>query len=174
MYENEFLHITEDSRPNAPPGYQQSTTARSRFVGGGSKRTDGQPSPQQQQASKKRRIANAVNEGALANTKPKFLKLFESCRVKETNVLLLTCQVTGDPAPKVHWHKDGRELKNNTRVNISHSPNGASTLYISRALLDDAGIYQVVASNVHGVSVYYAEIYVERTLFTLFIYGKIK
>ncbi len=77
-------------------------------------------------------------------------------------MLLLACQVVGDPAPKIFWHKDGRELKNNTRVNITYSPNGASTLYISRAILDDAGIYQVVASNVHGVSVYYAEINVER------------
>ena len=77
-------------------------------------------------------------------------------------MLLLTCQVVGDPMPEVYWHKDGRELRSNPRVSITHSSsNGASTLYISRALLDDAGIYQVIASNIHGVSVYYAEIAVE-------------
>lgn len=64
--------------------------------------------------------------------------------------------------PSIHWHKDGRELKNNARINISHLPNGVSSLYISRALLEDAGVYQVIASNANGLSVYYAEIHVER------------
>ncbi len=94
--------------------------------------------------------------------KPKFLKLFETCKVNENSVLLLTCQVAGSPMPEVKWRKDGHELKNNSRVNITYSSNGVSSLYISNALLDDGGVYEIVASNVHGVSVYYAEIYVER------------
>ena len=81
-------------------------------------------------------------------------------------VLLLTCQVVGDPTPDIFWHKDGRELRHNSRVNITYSANGVSTLYISRAMLDDAGVYQVIASNKHGLSVYYAEISVERKLYS--------
>lgn len=65
---------------------------------------------------------------------------------------------------EIFWHKDGREIKNNPRVNITYSPNGVSTLYISRALLDDAGLYQVIAQNKHGISVYYAEMHVERKI----------
>jgi hypothetical protein len=36
-------------------------------------------------------------------TKPKFLKLFESVKLKENNALLLTCQVIGDPMPDIYW-----------------------------------------------------------------------
>lgn len=62
-------------------------------------------------------------------------------------------------------------LKNNPRVSINYSPSGASSLYIERAYLDDAGSYQISATNEHGTSVYIADIEVERTLdFTLTIF----
>ena len=94
--------------------------------------------------------------------KPKFLKLFESSTINENSAILLTCQVFGEPMPNIFWHKDGREIKSNNRVNISHANNGVSQLFISRALIDDAGIYQVTASNEHGIAVYHSEINVER------------
>ncbi len=53
-------------------------------------------------------------------------------------------------------------MKNNLRVNISYSPNGASSLFIASALIDDAGVYQITAINDHGISVYHAEIDIER------------
>ncbi|CAF0740265.1 unnamed protein product [Brachionus calyciflorus] len=93
--------------------------------------------------------------------KPKFLKLFESCKIKENNILSLTCQVVGEPQPELKWFKDGCELISNSRVKITNSPNGVSSLLISRALLDDAGSYQVSASNQHGISVYLADIEIE-------------
>ena len=104
-----------------------------------------------------------VNEAK--GTKPKFLKLFESIRVKENSALLLTCQVVAEPMPDIYWYKDGRELSNNNRVNIMHSNNGASTLYISRALIDDAGVYQVTASNDYGMAVYHGEIEISRIIY---------
>lgn len=58
--------------------------------------------------------------------------------------------------------KDGKVLKNNPRVSINYSPNGASSLYLERAYLDDAGSYQVTATNEHGTSLYIADIEVER------------
>jgi len=96
-----------------------------------------------------------------AHTKPKFLKLFESSTVKENSALLLTCQVFGEPMPDIYWHKDGKQISGNKRVQITHGHNGASQLFISRALMDDAGVYQVSASNDHGIAVYNSEINVE-------------
>jgi hypothetical protein len=55
-------------------------------------------------------------------------------------------------------------MKNSQRVNINYSSNGASFLYIAKSLLDDAGIYQITAINDHGISVYHAEIQIERNL----------
>ncbi len=95
------------------------------------------------------------------HSKPKFLKLFEASTIKENSALLLTCQVFGEPMPEIFWHKDGRQLRPNNRVNITNGHNGASQLFISRALMDDAGVYQVTASNEHGLAVYNGEINVE-------------
>jgi hypothetical protein len=48
------------------------------------------------------------------------------------------------------------------RINVKHANNGASSLFISRAYIDDAGVYQVTAVNDHGISVYQAEVTVDR------------
>ncbi len=55
-------------------------------------------------------------------------------------------------------------MKNNKRVNIIYSENGGSSLYISNALIDDSGIYQITAVNDHGISVYHAEVEIERNI----------
>ena len=36
-------------------------------------------------------------------SKPKFLKLFDSCTIKEGGVLFLSCQVAGEPKPELEW-----------------------------------------------------------------------
>lgn len=102
-------------------------------------------------------------------SKPKFLKLFESGSIKEGNVLLLTCQVVGEPKPELVWQKDGQTLKNNPRVCINYLPNGASSLYVESAYPDDAGSYQVTATNEHGIAVYIADIEIEGKLITILI-----
>jgi hypothetical protein len=71
-------------------------------------------------------------------------------------------------------YKDGRELVNNMRINITHANNGASTFYISHASADDSGIYQVTASNDFGIAVYHTEIEVERECFVSFFFFKLK
>lgn len=47
-------------------------------------------------------------------------------------------------------------------MSINYSPNGASSLYLERAYPDDAGSYQVTATNDYGTSVYIADIEVDR------------
>ncbi len=107
--------------------------------------------------SKPRKTLSSLQTGS----KPKFLKLFESVKIQENSVLLLACQVVGEPRPTLTWYKDGLELKSNPRVNLMNSSNGASSLYITRALLNDAGVYQVSASNEHGITIYNADVDIE-------------
>jgi hypothetical protein len=42
-------------------------------------------------------------ESNFIGSKPKFLKLFESVKLKENSALLLSCQVVGDPKPDLIW-----------------------------------------------------------------------
>lgn len=145
VFEEEYLHISEDNSAGSPvmmSGHEFYESASSR----GNSR---------QQI---RRVITPISEH---QTKPKFLKLFESHTVNENSALLLQCQVFGEPMPTIVWHKDGRELRNNGRVVITHSNNGASQLFISRTLVDDAGIYQVTASNDHGIAVYHSQVSVK-------------
>lgn len=145
IFEEEYLHISEDSGGSpvlSGNEYESSKTIHLNT----------------------RRQMSPVNEQQI---KPKFLKLFESTRIKENSALLLTCQVFGDPMPDIYWHKDSREIRNNNRVNIMQSNNGANQVYISRALMDDAGVYQVTASNAHGIAVYHSEVVIERTIIFL-------
>ncbi len=135
----DYLHISEESQHSGNDEPYKISTIRMR-------------------SSSKVRIPSASQ---LTGSKPKFLKLFESSKIKENSILFLSCQVIGEPRPKVSWFKDGYELRNNSRVNINHLPNGVSNLYINRSYLYDAGVYQVTASNEHGISVYFADVEVE-------------
>lgn len=140
VFEEEYLHISESDGSPVLSSHEFESHSRTILL------------------NQSRKPMTPVNE---YQTKPKFLKLFESSTIKENSALLLTVQVFGEPIPDVSWHKDGREITSNNRVNITHGHNGASQLFIARALMDDAGIYQVTASNDHGISVYNGEINVE-------------
>jgi hypothetical protein len=39
----------------------------------------------------------------ISGAKPKFLKLFDSVKIKEGAALMLTCQVSGEPMPELYW-----------------------------------------------------------------------
>ena len=60
--------------------------------------------------------------------------------------------------------KDGRELTNSSRINIMHSSNGASSLYIPRTAMEDTGVYQITAGNDFGIAMFHADVDVERML----------
>ena len=121
-----------------------------------------QPQQQQQRARTSSATQTSVSACFSIDSKPKFLKLFESARIAEGAVLFLACQAVGEPRPSIHWFKDNRLLKTTGRLNIVVSPSGASSLYIAHTQLYDAGVYQVTASNPHGISVFHAEIEIER------------
>ena len=84
VFEEEYLHISEDSggSPRALSG------------------NEGSPIKIAIIKSKPRKSnASAFSTGS----KPKFLKLFESIKIQENSVLLLACQVVGEPRPILTW-----------------------------------------------------------------------
>jgi len=62
--------------------------------------------------------------------------------------LSLNCLVTGHPAPRVTWTKDGLNMSTvDYRMRL-----GGQRLDITGAVLSDAGLYSCVASNAAGQS----------------------
>ncbi|NXK97014.1 HMCN1 protein, partial [Formicarius rufipectus] len=71
----------------------------------------------------------------------------EDVRVKENHGVTLTCEVTGSPAPRVSWLKDGQPVPEDGQLRVA--PGGRS-LHIPRARVADTGRYTCVASNAAG------------------------
>ena len=130
VFEEEYLHISESDGSPVLSNYEFESNSRTLHP-----------------SNSFRRSTNIMPMLSEHHSKPKFLKLFESSTIKENSALLLTCQVFGEPMPEIHWHKDGREVRMSAtggqqRVSVTHGHNGASQLFIARALMDDAGVYQ--------------------------------
>ncbi|XP_059570531.1 immunoglobulin superfamily DCC subclass member 4 isoform X1 [Alligator mississippiensis] len=58
------------------------------------------------------------------------------------------CKAEGEPAPALHWLKNGEALQSNGRVKIQSS----GSLVINQIGLEDAGYYQCVAENRLGLA----------------------
>ncbi|MGA2691029.1 MAG: immunoglobulin domain-containing protein [Opitutaceae bacterium] len=73
---------------------------------------------------------------------PKFLSQPAGASAEIGGMVVLSAEATGEPKPGFQWRKDGAPL------------NGATdrTLTIAAAMLSDAGIYDVVASNASGTA----------------------
>ncbi|NWW37465.1 HMCN1 protein, partial [Panurus biarmicus] len=71
----------------------------------------------------------------------------EDVKVKEKHGVTLTCEVTGNPVPRVTWLKDGQALAEAGDARIVSS---GRSLQISEARLLDTGRYTCVASNAAG------------------------
>ncbi|KAL8197437.1 UNVERIFIED_CONTAM: Immunoglobulin superfamily DCC subclass member 4 [Gekko kuhli] len=58
------------------------------------------------------------------------------------------CRAEGEPAPSIHWLKNGEPLLSNGRVKAQ----SGGTLVINQIGMDDAGYYQCVAGNQLGMA----------------------
>ncbi|XP_071424724.1 immunoglobulin superfamily DCC subclass member 4 isoform X1 [Pithys albifrons albifrons] len=58
------------------------------------------------------------------------------------------CKAEGEPAPAIHWLKNGQPLLSNGRVKVQSS----GSLVITQIGLEDAGYYQCVAENSLGTA----------------------
>ncbi|KAL1481412.1 hypothetical protein MTO96_034480, partial [Rhipicephalus appendiculatus] len=102
--------------------------------------------------------AQASAQLILGDTAPVLLESPKDFKVKPGDSLLLKCEATGSPAPKITWSVDGipaRHMKS-SRVNISEASHGdnhlASHVNISRIRTDEAGVWRCVAVNSAGVA----------------------
>ena len=68
--------------------------------------------------------------------------------IEEQNVnLTLDCTVYGNPTPDVKWTKDGHDLSENQRINVSDFKGNTSSLTITKIVRGDEGQHRCVANN---------------------------
>jgi hypothetical protein len=79
--------------------------------------------------------------------KPEIIEPLKSTIIREGETITFTTQVIGTPQPKVQWFKDGKEIKENTRVDKD-----VYSLTIVTASETDSGEYTLKASNDVGTA----------------------
>jgi len=79
--------------------------------------------------------------------KPAVKKLPEKSILPVGELVLLTCEVTGDPEPSVTWTKNG-----NSSIPRAQFKSGGRILVIKDVLPVDNGVYECKASNKFGES----------------------
>jgi hypothetical protein len=82
VFEEEYLHISEES-PTKEDYPNKSHLSKSHL--------------------KIKYLTKKIDSNLSSGLKPKYLKLFETTKIKENSALLLTCQVIGDPKPDLYW-----------------------------------------------------------------------
>ncbi|KAM3915384.1 hemicentin-1 [Leptodactylus fuscus] len=71
----------------------------------------------------------------------------ENVSVVEKNPVTLTCEVSGIPAPKITWYKDGYPITSDQTPQVM---SGGMILRFLHTALSDAGRYRCVATNAAG------------------------
>ncbi|GMT37605.1 hypothetical protein PFISCL1PPCAC_28901 [Pristionchus fissidentatus] len=100
-----------------------------------------------------------------ATAAPKFTKGLEPVEVKENQPLSQSVTVTGTPAPKVEWFKDGSPvLVDGVHVICKSTAEGQHSIVIDKATKKDAGAYTVKASNPVGSALSQAQFAVVKEL----------
>lgn len=79
--------------------------------------------------------------------KPEILEPLNSAVIREGETIIFTTQVIGTPNPKVQWFKDGKEIKENTRVDKD-----VYSLVVVTASETDSGEYTIKATNDVGTA----------------------
>ncbi|GLD60224.1 titin-like protein [Lates japonicus] len=83
--------------------------------------------------------------------KPTLQITFSTFTVKNGEDLKVEIPVTGHPAPKTEWKRDGQAVKETSRLEISTTPS-LTVLHIRHAAREHSGQYSVTASNSAGKS----------------------
>lgn len=91
--------------------------------------------------------------------KPEILEPLNSAVIREGETIIFTTQVIGTPNPKVQWFKDGKEIKENTRVDKD-----VYSLAVVTVNEKDSGEYTVKATNDVGTAFSGCTVTVEENL----------
>lgn len=74
----------------------------------------------------------------------------------------MEAKVAGFPQPEVKWFKDGAPIRVSSNLHMELHPDGTVALIIDSAKPENAGTYQLVATNKHGEIASDAKIKVEK------------
>ena len=85
---------------------------------------------------------------------------FQDQEIKEGEPLELIADIAGYPTPTIEWYRGSTSLSASKRVLISHEKSSYK-LRISKASLEDAGEYKIVATNKVASASYSADITVK-------------
>ncbi|XP_059553653.1 palladin isoform X2 [Myotis daubentonii] len=94
---------------------------------------------------------------------PRFIQKLRSQEVAEGSRVYLECRVTGNPAPRVRWFCEGKELHNTPDIQIHCESGDLHTLVIAEAFEEDTGRYTCLATNPSGSDTTSAEVFIEGT-----------
>ncbi len=76
---------------------------------------------------------------------PEFVEELRPVQAEEGTAAAFECRVTGLPAPKVQWFKDGTPIKAGDGVKIEALPDGTQKLKLESAQVEDQGNYRCEA-----------------------------
>ncbi|XP_062992089.1 palladin isoform X2 [Elgaria multicarinata webbii] len=91
-------------------------------------------------------------EDALNNSvAPYFEMKLKHYKIFEGMPVTFTCRVSGNPAPKIYWFKDGKQIsKRSEHYRMQREPDGTCSLHTAASALDDDGNYTIMAANPQG------------------------
>ncbi|XP_076839736.1 contactin-3 isoform X1 [Brachyhypopomus gauderio] len=98
---------------------------------------------------------NTVRGRLSFHAKPQWVQTMRDSALAIEERLFWECRANGKPKPSYSWLKNGEQLTAEGRMQIE---NGALT--IASVNLSDAGVYQCVAENKHGIIYFSAELVV--------------
>lgn len=99
-------------------------------------------------------IEESPQEEVVEFESPRFIEeLIQPVEVMDGEALLLTCQVTGKPTPKVEWYHNGEKINETKETTISQDAQGTCQLQITEVFPENQGQYKCVATNKIGKSV---------------------
>lgn len=86
---------------------------------------------------------------------PKIRKSLTDVEVTEKENLLLEVEVYAVPEPKIVWFRDGQEVRSDARIKIQRDNQRLETynLTVNMIKRDEAGVYEMKASNTLGTAV---------------------
>nr|KAI8749552.1 tyrosine-protein phosphatase Lar [Biomphalaria glabrata] len=86
-----------------------------------------------------------------ASSPPKITMAPKDVKTIDENYVSFFCKASGNPAPIIHWEKDGKKVvKIKPRLDIFEAPHISSLRIKPKLSLRDNATYTCVASNPHG------------------------
>ncbi|CAI5449671.1 unnamed protein product [Caenorhabditis angaria] len=91
-----------------------------------------------------------VPSGA-SGSAPKIVEVPENVTVVENETAILTCKVSGSPAPTFKWYKGNREVLNGVRFkHLTDGKESTVSLAVLKCRSQDDGPYTLTIENAHG------------------------